>query len=255
MKILVGIKYGLKVEELVIDPRSGAVSEEDTPKQMDIFSKKALEEAIRIKEKHGGTITVVAIAPEEARKIIIEAYAMGADEGYLIKGDGLDTYETASIIAKLYKEKGPFDLILLGGATADSYTATVPSIVASILNIPLLPMANKVTVEGDNVIVESNLKDGTYTYRAKLPVVISVTLDINEPRIPKLPQILKAKRKPINIMSLGDIGVEPAQKLVVGETKAFTVERKRIIMKVDDPSKIEQVVDQLIEKLKEEGVL
>ncbi|MHA1617257.1 MAG: electron transfer flavoprotein subunit beta/FixA family protein [Candidatus Njordarchaeales archaeon] len=257
MKILVGIKYGLKVENLVIDPRSRKVLEADTPKQMEELSKRALEEALRIKEKLGGAVTVVCIGPQEARKIITEAYAMGADDAYLITPpEAYDSYIVSKILSAFYKTKGPFDLVLLGGISTDSFTALVGSRLSGELGLPLLPMAKKIEVSEQEVVVESDLGDGTYKLRSKLPAIVTVSLEINEPRIPKLPQILKAKKKPINELKIDDLGLAgETPKVLITDTKAYEEKRKNVIWDASDPSKIPEIIENLINKLKEEGVL
>ncbi|MHA1590535.1 MAG: electron transfer flavoprotein subunit beta/FixA family protein [Candidatus Njordarchaeales archaeon] len=256
MRILVGIKYGLKVENLVIDPRTRKVLEEDTPKQMEDLGKRALEEALRIKERVGGSITVVCIGPPEAKKILTEAYAMGADEAYLVPQENYDSFVVSKILAGFYKSKGPYDLIILGGISTDGFTGLVGSRLAGELNLPLLPLAKKVEIKDQEVIVESDLGDGIYKLKSKLPAIITVTLEINEPRIPKLPQILKAKKKPIHEISPADLGLaDISPKISIVDTKAYEVKRKNIIWDASDPSKIPEAIENLINKLREEGVL
>ena len=255
--ILVGVKYSLQVENLAIDPKTTMVSEDETPKQMGDMDKRALEEAIRIREKIGGSVTALCVGPSEATKIMMEAYAMGANEAYLLPITGnLDTDSIAKIFAEFYKKKGPFDLIILGASSTDSFTATLGARIASLLGIPVLPFVKKLELADDEVTVESDLGDGTYTFKAKLPVVVTVTLEINEPRIPTLKDILKAKRKKINEIKLEDLGLgDLASKVRIIDVKAYEEKRKQIILDATDPSKIGEVIDHLINYLKEEGVL
>ena len=251
--ILVGVKYSLQVENLAIDPKTMMVSEDETPKQMGDMDKRALEEAIRIREKIGGSVTALCVGPSEATKIMMEAYAMGADEAYLLPITGnLDTDAIAKIFAEFYKKKGPFDLIILGASSTDSFTATLGARIASLLGIPVLPFVKKLELADDEVTVESDLGDGTYTFKAKLPVVVTVTLEINEPRIPTIMQVMQATRKPITIWALKDvISEEIAKAISIIENKGPEVSRKRIIFK-DEP---EEAVKKLIEALQKEGVL
>jgi len=256
-KILVGVKYSLQVDNLVIDPSSKNVLEKDTPKKMGDMDKRALEEAIRIKEKIGGSVVALCVGPPEASKILMEAYAMGADEAYLVPiTTNIDTGGIAEIFKLFYEKNGPFDLVLLGASSTDSFSSTLGARIASLLGIPILPFADKVQVEENKITVESSLEDGTYVYTASLPAVVTVTLEINEPRIPKLKDILKAKRKKIVELKPEELGISELKSLIeIIETKAYEEERKQIILDASDPSKIDEVIDKLIEHLKKEGVL
>lgn len=255
--ILVPIKYTLQVENLVIDPRSGKVSEEETPKQMGDMDKRALEEALKIKEKHGGKVTAICVGESDATKILREALAMGADEAVLVKCNDLsDTHVVATIISEFYRKRGPYDIILMGAISTDSFTATLGSRIASSLNTPILPFANKIEVNESGVEVESELGDGTYRFTASFPTIITVTLEINEPRIPTLRDILKAKRMKIEEITASDLGLaEIGNKIEIVDVKAYEEKRKQIILDASDPSKVGEVIDQLIKHLKEEGLL
>ncbi len=257
VRTLVGIKYSLQVENLSIDPKTREILLDETPKKMGDMDKRALEEAIRIKEKHGGEVVVLCIGPKEANKILLEAYAMGADEAYLIPVEEFhDTGFIANVFSKFYESKGPFDLVMLGGASTDSFSGTLGARIASLLNIPIIPFVSKLDVENNEITAESALDDGKYTYKSKMPVVVTVTLEINEPRIPKLKDILRAKRKKINELSVSDLGLGEISDLVITtDVKAYEEKRKQVILDASDPSKLDEVIDKLINYLKEEGVL
>ncbi len=256
-KILVGVKFSLKVDNLIMDPRTLEVKEDETPKQMGDMDKRALEEALRIKEKTNGEVTVISIGPPDAKKILMEAYAMGADEAYLLPVESIpDTHVVSRIIAEFYNKHGPYDLIILGASSTDSFTSTLGARVAGLLGIPILPFAKKIEIEGDEVTIESELGDGTYKFKSKMPAVVTVTLEINEPRIPTLKDILKAKRRQIFEISPNELGVDIGESLVkISEVKAYEEKRKNIIFDASDPSKIGEIIDKLIEHLREEGVL
>lgn len=257
VKILVGVKYSLQVENLSIDPKNRSILIDETPKKMGDMDKRALEEAIRIKEKHGGEVVVLCVGPKEANKILLEAYAMGADEAYLVPIEDLyDTSFVANIFSKFYKGKGPFDLVILGGASTDSFSGTLGARIASLLGIPIIPFVIKLDLRDGNIVGESVLDDGKYEYKSKLPAIITVTLEINEPRIPKLKDILRAKRKKINEISISDLGLEKVNNLVITkDVRAYEEKRKGVILDASDPSKLDEVIDKLVNYLKEEGVL
>jgi len=257
VKILVGVKYSLQVENLSIDPKNRSILLDETPKKMGDMDKRALEEAIRIKEKHGGEVVVLCVGPKEANKILLEAYAMGADEAYLVPFEGFyDTSFIANVFSKFYETKGPFDLIILGGASTDSFSGTLGARIAGLLNIPVVPFVSKLDLENRAIIGESALDDGKYKYKCNTPAVVTVTLEINEPRIPKLKDILRAKRKKINEISVSDLGLGEISNLVITrDVKAYEEKRKQIILDASEPSKLDEVIDKLVNYLKEEGVL
>lgn len=257
LNILVGIKYSLQVENLVIDPKTGKVLEDETPRKMGDMDKRALEEAIKIKENIGGSVTVLCVGSPDAKKILMEAYAMGADSAYLIPVEQiLDTSAVAKIFAEFYKQKGPFDIILLGASSTDSFSSTLGARIAEVLNIPLIPFVKKMEIQESSIVAESDLGDGTYAFKVQLPAVVTVTLEINEPRIPTLKQILVAKRKPINELNINELGLPEISPFVdVIDVKAYEEKRKQIILDASDPSKIGEAIDQLLEHLKKEGVL
>ncbi len=257
VKILVGVKYSLRVENLAIDPKTKAIILDETPKKMGDMDKRALEEALRLKEKHGGEVTVLCVGPKEANKILLEVYAMGADSAFLIPtNDYLDTFSVAKIFAKFYEKNGPFDLILLGGASTDSFTGVLGARIAGLLNLPIIPFANQIVLEDLKIKAESALDDGKYKFSAPLPAVVTVTLEINEPRIPKLKDILRAKRQKINELSLSDLELDDLKVTInMTDVRAYEEKRKQIILDATDPSKIDEVVDKLINYLREEGVL
>ncbi|RLI14191.1 MAG: electron transfer flavoprotein subunit beta [Candidatus Hecatellales archaeon] len=259
MEIVVCAKYALDVAEIKIDP-SGKPLLDGVPRRVSDIDKNAMEAAVNIKEKQGGTIKVVCFGPASAKEGLKELLAMGADEAYLVEdpsGGMLDTAATVEALAAAIQKLGSFDLILCGEATTDGYTGQVGPRLAGKLGIPQITYARNLNVEGNSVTAERDLEDAYETVKAPPPVLVSVTREINVPRIPSLMAILKASKKPMTVWKLEDLGLskeklEQVSTLRTVDLQGFAVERKRVIIK-DKP--VEEAVQELISYLMKEKAL
>ncbi|RLI29329.1 MAG: electron transfer flavoprotein subunit beta [Candidatus Hecatellales archaeon] len=259
MKIVVCAKYALDPGEIRIDP-SGKPMLDRVPRKISDIDKNAMEAAINLKEKHGGTIQVVAFGPESARDGLKELLAMGADEAYLVvdPSDGrLDTMATAEALAAAIQKLGGFDLILCGEATIDGYAGQVGPRLAEKLGVPQVTYARSLTVEDGSLIAERDLEDAYEKVKVPLPALVSVTREINTPRIPTLMAILKASKKPFTLWKLEDVGLsreqlEQLSGIELVDMQGFAVERKRVVIK-DKP--VEEAVEELVSYLFKEKVL
>jgi electron transfer flavoprotein beta subunit len=158
----------------------------------------ALEEAIRLKEKNGGEVTALTVSADDATDILRNALAMGADSAIFIKAPTEpDSYQVAHNIANSVKDKN-FDIIFFGRQSVDFDSFQIPSMVAELLNIPSASVVSKLEVNGTKVVAERDIEGGKETVELSLPCAISAQKGLNEPRYPKLPDIMKAKKKPID---------------------------------------------------------
>jgi len=261
LKILVPIKYTIDTSQLKFDSSTKEPLVEACPKGMGDCDKRAVEEAVRIKEKLGAKVVVASIIKDKsALRVIRDAYAMGVDEGYAIYHENaelLDSITIAKILSKLAIATGPYDLIITGIASSDTHSATLGPALASFLDIPVIVGADNLELASNGkVVARCMMEDGTYTFEVKPPVLVTVTTEINEPRIPTLKDILKSKRVPINEVRVEDLGVElPRPPLEVLEVKRYEVPRKRTIIDATDLSKIDENIDLLVKILKDEGVI
>ena len=173
----------------------------------------AVEEAIRIKDSQGGTVTVVSMGPKKAAEALLRTslLAMGADRAILIDdslSEGSDSLGTAKVLAAAIKEI-PFDVIIAGQRAVDYDNCQVGSAVAELLGIPQISQVIKEEISDGKITCHRDIDGGTEVVEASLPALFTTQRGLNEPRYTSLPGIMKAKKKPLDIKTLADIGVEP----------------------------------------------
>jgi electron transfer flavoprotein beta subunit len=177
------------------------------------FDEYAIEEALKIKEQKGGTVTALSVGPESAKEALRKAVAMGVEKAVLVSDPALagsDTLGTAKALAAALKKLGG-DIALFGMTSTDAATGQVPGKVAALLDQPILSYVSKLDAEDTKATVQRQTDKGYDVISASLPAVISVMKGINEPRYPSLKGIMQAKRTQIDTWSLGDIGVDASE--------------------------------------------
>jgi len=184
--------------------------------KMNSFDEYGVEEAIRLKEKHGGEIVVVSVGSSDASKEIRTALAMGADRGILVEvdSDELDNTVIAQLLAAVIEREQP-DLVCIGKLSVDTEENQVAQRIAGILDWPQATFAFSLDISDGWATVGREVDGGSTTIRVKLPAVISADLRLNEPRYASLPGIMKAKKKPLDTLTPGDLGVEVEKQLTV----------------------------------------
>jgi electron transfer flavoprotein beta subunit len=182
---------------------------------LDEINERAVEEALLIKEAQGGNVTVVCVGPDRATEAIRKALSMGADSAVHVSDEalhGADVLQTAKVLAKAIGTVEAVDLVIAGNEATDGTSGTVPAIVAELLGLPQLTHARKVTVDGGSITVERETPDEGLTHlQASLPAVISVSEKINEPRYPSFKGIMAAKKKPVNTLTVADLGIDASE--------------------------------------------
>jgi len=258
-RIIVCLKQAVDVSQLKVDPATRQLITAGAPRKISDFDKNALEEAIKIKEKLGGIeIFTLTVDSEDAKAVLREALAMGADEAYFVNDpavQGIDTSGTAYILAQAARKIGEFDLILGGESSLDSFSGLVGSRLSELLGLPQMSSVRKLSVEGDVVVAERALEDSSETVKTKMPAVVTVTREINQPRIPSLMMIMKASKKEIVKWTLQDIGAQKekiASKVELLEALAPKMERKKIIIKGET---VQEIAEKLAKALIQEGVV
>ena len=170
----------------------------------------AIEEGLKIAEAHGGEVTILSMGPAKAAESIRKALSMGAGKAVHVTDDALagsDALATSLVLAEALKATG-FDLVIFGCESTDARTGVVPAMVAERLGMAQLTLASKVDISGSEVTVRRVTDEGYAVVTGSLPAVVSVVEKINEPRYPTFKGIMAAKKKPVQVLSLADLGVD-----------------------------------------------
>jgi len=176
---------------------------------MDPGDEFGVEAALRLTDQFGGEVNVISMGPAPAMEAIRRALSMGAHKGILVTDDalaGADALATSRVLAAAIK-RGPFDLVIAGVESTDGYTGTVPATVAEFLGVPQSTFAKEMTIEGTTLTVKRQTQAGYDMVECSLPAVVTVTAGVNEPRYPTFKGIMQAKSKPVETLSLSDLGL------------------------------------------------
>jgi len=256
MKIIVCIKQVPDAKDVHLDPKTNTMAREGVESIMNPFDRHAVEESVRLKEKYGGTVTVISMGPPQAEAVLRDAVSCGADEAVLVSDRafaGADTWATTYTLARAIETLTDFDLILCGKQAIDGDTAQVGPGLARRLDIPYVSYVKKVSGYDDGVMqVERLMDDGYDELAIPLPGLLTVVKEINEPRVPSLKGKMKAKKLVIQTLSAEDIGAEPQSIGLPGSTtqvvKVFAPQFKGERAMLEGT--IDEQIDQLVEKIK-----
>lgn len=210
MNIVVCLKQVPDTTEVKIDPKTGTLIREGVPSIINPDDKNALEEALVIKEKAGGKVTVISMGPPQADKALMEALAMGADEAILISDRafaGADTLATSNALAGAIR-KLDYHIIFAGRQAIDGDTAQVGPEIAEHLGIPQVTYVEKVDLDGNKLKVQRALEDGYEIIEVKTPVLLTAIKELNNPRYMHMSNIFDAHNKEIKVWSADDIDVD-----------------------------------------------
>lgn len=246
MKIIVPVK---RVIDYNVKPRVKAdgtgVDLANVKMSMNPFDEIAVEEALRLKEKGvASEVIAVSIGPDKAQETLRTALAMGADRAILVVAEDVEPLAVAKILAKIVEEEQP-GLVILGKQAIDDDSNQTGQMLAALTGRPQGTFANTVNVVGDDVHVAREVDGGLQTLSLKMPAIITTDLRLNEPRYASLPNIMKAKSKPLAQKTPADYGVDVSPRLKTLKVAEPPVRSAGI--KVAD-------VDALVAKLKEMGV-
>ncbi|MBV6494309.1 MAG: Electron transfer flavoprotein subunit beta [Turneriella sp.] len=214
--------------EAKINVAGGKISEAGIKWGISPYDEIALEEAIRMKEKSGGTVTAIAVGDDSVQNALRSAFAMGADNAIHVKVDSyqmLDSFGIAKAIEGAI-EGADYKVILAGRQGSDSDNGQVPLILATLKGWGCIPFAKKVEIQGDKAVVECEADGGEAVYESSLPVVITANAGLNEPRYPSLKGIMASKKKPIESKTVNIaaetkievVGFEPPPARPAGRT-------------------------------------
>ncbi len=246
MKVLVAVKrvidYNVKIR---VKADNSDVDLTNVKMAMNPFCEIAVEEAVRLKEKGvASEIVVVSIGPKEAQEQLRTALALGADRAILVEtADKVDSLGVAKILSKLVEEEQP-GMVIMGKQSIDSDNNQTGQMLGALTGMPQGTFASEVAVDGEKVSVTREVDGGLQTVALNLPAIVTTDLRLNEPRYASLPNIMKAKRKPLDTKSPADLGVDVASK--VKTLKVEPPAERSAGVKVGS-------VDELVEKLKNEA--
>lgn len=262
MEIVVCIKQVPEITEVKIDPETRTLVRAGVPSIVNPFDEIAVEEAVRIKERAGATVTVVTMGPPQARDALLKCLAMGADKAVLVTDRafaGADTWATAYTLSQVIK-KIPYDIVFCGKQAIDGDTAQVGPELAELLGIPHITYVRKVELHQDlkGVTAHRETDEGYDVVECKLPALLTAIKGLNEPRLPSLMNILAANRKEIKTVALADLDGSPEQYGLAGSltqvVEVFTPEPRGKGIKIDGSSP-EEAARQLVQFLLEKNVL
>jgi len=223
LNIVVPIKQVPETTEVQFDEETGRLIREGVAAIINPFDEYAIEEALRIKEKHGGVVKVITMGPPWAADALRDAIAMGADEGWLATDRafaGADTWATSLTLAKCVERMGAPDLIICGLKTTDGDTGQTGPEMAEHLDMPHVCYVSEITeICGGKVTLKRNMDEGVETLEAPMPLLITVGKDINQPRLATLRGRLKAKKSEIKEITNEDLKMPPDE---VGLDGSFT---------------------------------
>lgn len=214
MKIVVCVKYCPDAQGERTFEADNTTDRESVDGVLSELDEYAVEEALKIVEEGEGEVIALTMGPEDAETAVRKALQMGADSGYHIVDDALagsDAPSTSLVLAKALEKIGDVDLVMTGIASTDGTMSVVPAMLAERMGLPQVTFASEVTIDGNNVKIRRDGDAFTEQIEGTMPLVLSVTDQINEPRYPSFKGIMAAKKKPVEEWSLGDLGIDASQ--------------------------------------------
>ena len=246
MKILVAVKRVIdyNVQIRVKEDGSGVVTD-NVKMSTNPPDDNAIEEAVKIKEAGKATeVIAVSVGEEKAQETVRKALAVGADKGILVKTDGIvEPLAVSKLLQKIVEKEKP-DLVFMGKQAIDDDCNQTGQMLAALLNWPQATFASKIEVKEKSLEVTREVDEGLETIETNIPSIVTCDLRLNEPRYASLPNIMKAKSKPLDIIPAADLGVDISPRL---ETIKVTLPAER------EAGVIVETVDELIDKLKNEA--
>lgn len=272
MNVAVLIKQVPETTDVKINRETNTLMREGVASIINPFDMYAIEEALRIREQHGGKVTVITMGPPQAEEALRQALALGADEAVLLSDRafaGADTLATSYTLAKAIEKLGGFDLVICGKQAADGDTAQVGPEVAENLDLPHVTYVRKIeelslgSPDSDGsgsrgapgfIRVQRMTEEGYEVIESPLPALITVVKEINEPRMPSIKGMLRAKKAAITSWTAADLGVDASRVGLAGSPtrviRVFTPEQRRR-GEIIEGATVQEKVRTLVAKLKE----
>ncbi len=230
MRYAVCLKVTPKVEQMKFDESKKAMVREGVENEINDADKNALEAALLLREKHGGSVTVLTMGPPSFEPFLKLAIAMGADEAILLSDRsfaGADTYATSRVLAAALKKAPGYDVILCGEASSDGSTEQVPASIAEWLAIPRITYSSSIEIEGPRIIVKRSIQGGYEMVETTLPALVSVELGSNAPRFPDFRRKRWADAEyKSTVWGIADLGFSPDDVGLAGSLTSVEELRK-----------------------------
>jgi electron transfer flavoprotein beta subunit len=256
MNIIVCLKQVPGTTAVKIDPQTNTLIRQGIENIINPFDTYALEEGVRLREKHGGKVTVITMGPSQAEAALREAISLGADEAVLLSDRafaGADTWATAYTLSQAVKKLGKYDILICGRQTIDGDTGQVSPELAEMLGVPFVAYVSRIEEIKDSYLrVRRMVEEGHEVIETSLPAVITVAKEINVPRLPSLRGIMRSRSAAILTWGIKELGVDPN---IVGLAGSSTQ-----VIKIFSPQRVCQAeiltgdlgaqVDKLIDKLR-----
>lgn len=208
MNIVVCVKQVPDTTEIKIDPVKNTLIRQGVPSIVNPFDKNAIEQALKLKDTYGGTVTAISMGPGQAKVVLREALAMGADKAYLVTDrafGGSDTYATSYILSRVIEKLGPFDIILGGKQAIDGDTGQTTTSIAEHLGVNRVSYALDIKVEGTKCIVKRQVEEGVEVVESELPILCTSTKESNKPRYATIKRKLDSLKAGIEEITLADM--------------------------------------------------
>ena len=238
LKIIACFKWVIDDADIRVDAGSRKLILDRAGYKISVYDRNAIEEAVRLQERHGGSVTAATVAAPAAKPCLKDALSRGPDSALFINDPSfaeLEPSQTAEILARAIRSQGEYDLILCGEGSGDLYAQQVGPVLAEKLGINCAINVNKLVYDENArlIVADRKLDDGIETVAIPLPALVSILPDINTPRIPTLKQVLGAAKKPVHNVTpevLGEV-VQPRLKTVT--VGASTMDRRRVKFAAD----------------------
>jgi electron transfer flavoprotein beta subunit len=246
MNIFVCLKQTFDTEEKIVVV-NGNVKEDGVKFVMNPYDEYAVEEAIKLRDQFGGSITAITIGPERAQEALRTALAMGVDEAVHISDESLfgDEYTASNVLAAYLKDKNP-DIILGGNQAVDDGSGQVAIRLAELLNIPHIGTITKLEINGTDVVAHRDAEGDTEIVGGTLPILVTAQQGLNDPRYPSLIGIRKANKKPLETPGAADLGVaDVAARATVKETFLPAAKAEGRILEGENADKVRELVNLL----------
>lgn len=261
MDIAVLIKQVPDTDEVKMDPETGTMVRDGVGSIINPLDLNALEAAVKLKQKAGGTVTTITMGPPQADIALRETIAMGADQAILLSDRtfaGGDTWATARTLTTILEQEGPFDLILAGEKATDGETGQVGPEVATLLGISFTTYVSGIEREGDSVTIRRTVEEGIQVQNIPFPCLLTVVHDLNDPGMPTLAGKKKGRRQEIRKLGMEDLGLERHEVGLQGSpTRVVRISHPKVTRKTEFFSgrDLEEGVGKVVSLLREKGLV